>query len=214
YVVELALYNAVLSGVGLDGTNFFYVNPLRSIQPQPLERRWKHQRVPFMSSFCCPPNLARTIAEVAGYAYATSSSSSLSPSDAERGGAMSDTIWVNLYGANTLETKLAGGQSVKLTQETDYPWNGKIRLAVNDCRSTAFALKIRIPGWAQRASVRVNHKPAGPIAKPAHYLELRRVWRPGDVVDLDFPMPPRLLEANPLVEETLNQIAIQRGPLV
>jgi DUF1680 family protein len=71
-VVELALYNSVLSGMDLSGTNFCYVNPLRSLAPAPVDLRWPHRRVPFLSSFCCPPNLARTIAEVNGLAFARS----------------------------------------------------------------------------------------------------------------------------------------------
>ena len=97
-VLELALHNAVLSGVALNGTNFFYTNPLRVMDPMPVELRWSRARVPFVSSFCCPPNVLRTLAESAGYAYAKSS----------------NTIWVNLYGASTLTTKL-GAQTVKLT---------------------------------------------------------------------------------------------------
>ena len=196
-VVELALYNSVLSGASLDGTNFFYVNPLRTLDPLPTPLRWSRQRVPFVSSFCCPPNLLRTLAEVANYAYAKSS----------------DGIWVNLYGGSTVQTR-AAGQLVKLTQETDYPWNGRVRITVNDCGREQFALKLRVPGWTKAASVRVNGTPADVSSSPTTYLELRRVWKPGDAVDLDLPMPARLMEAHPLVEETLNQVALQRGPVV
>ena len=197
-VAELALYNSVLSGGSLDGTNFFYVNPLRTVYPLPTQLRWSRTRVPFVSSFCCPPNLVRTIAEVADYAYARSD----------------DAIWVNLYGGSTLATRLSDGQSVKLTQETEYPWNGRVRITINQCGSEAFALKLRIPGWADRASVRINDQPADDAPVPGSYFEVRRVWHPGDFVDLDVPMRPRLLQANPLVEEDLNQVAVQRGPVV
>ena len=243
-VVELALYNSVLSGGSLDGTNFFYTNPLRVTDPLPVELRWSRTRVPYVSSFCCPPNLVRTIAESADYAY----------------GKSDDTIWVNLYGGSTLATELPGGQKVKLTQETDYPWNGRVRIIINESGGKEFALKLRIPGWADGASVRINDHPVAAGILPAvesgfqpggkgvasseskqgseipsrpgtdpggrmppstagetpaaTYTELRRVWRPGDFVDLDLPMPPRLMEANPLVEEDLNQVAIQRGPVV
>ena len=197
-VAELALYNSVLSGGSLDGTNFLYVNPLRHLDTMPAKLRWSHTRVPFMSSFCCPPNLARTVAESGDYAYARSA----------------DAIWVNLYGGNTLATKLQNGQSVKLAQETDYPWNGQVRITINECGGTEFALKLRIPGWAKSASIRLNHQQMGASPVPASYFELRRVWHPGDVVELDLPMPPRLIESHPLVEETLNQVAVQRGPVV
>ncbi|HEX7470129.1 MAG TPA: glycoside hydrolase family 127 protein [Verrucomicrobiae bacterium] len=197
-VVELALYNSVLSGGGLDGTNFFYTNPLRVVDPLPTPLRWSRTRVPFVSSFCCPPNLVRTVAEVADYAYSKSDG----------------VIWVNLYGGSTLKTKLPEGQTVKLTQETEYPWNGRIRMTINECGSKEFALKLRIPGWVKSATVRINNGPADSSPTPRNYFEIRRSWKTGDVVDLDLPMPVRLMEANPLVEEDLNQVAVQRGPVV
>ncbi len=196
-VAELALYNSVLSGGSLDGTNFLYVNPLRHLETMPAELRWPAKRVPFMSSFCCPPNLVRTVAESADYAYAKSS----------------NAIWVNLYGGNTLATTLRGIGAIRLSQETAYPWNGRVRITVKECGGGEWGLKLRIPGWAKTASVRVNEKlMAG--AAPGNYFELRRAWRAGDVVDLDLEMEARLIEANPLVEETLNQVAVQRGPVV
>jgi len=197
-VVELTLYNSVLSGGALDGTNFFYTNPLRVTDPMPLDLRWSRQRVPFVSSFCCPPNLVRTIAESANYAY----------------GKSADAIWVNLYGGSSLETKLADNEEIKLVQETEYPWNGRVRIKIEKCGATEFALKLRIPGWAKNASIRINDGPPDDSSQPGTYREIRRVWKAGDFVDLDLPMPARIMEANPLVEEDLNQVAVQRGPLV
>jgi hypothetical protein len=197
-VVELALYNSVLSGGSLDGTNFFYTNPLRVTDPLPVELRWSRTRVPYVSSFCCPPNLVRTIAESADYAY----------------GKSSGAIWVNLYGGSTLATELPGGQKIRLTQETDYPWNGRVRITIDECGGREFALKLRIPGWSGGASVRINNQPAEFSPASPSYFEIRRIWKPGDFVDLDLPMPPRLMEANSLVEEDANQVAIQRGPVV
>jgi DUF1680 family protein len=222
-VAELALYNSVLSGVGLDGTNFFYTNPLRVTDPLPTQLRWSRTRVPFVSSFCCPPNLVRTIAEVGDYAYAKSDG----------------VIWVNLYGGSTLATDVPGVGKVKFAQETDYPWSGRVRITINQCGTNEFALKLRIPGWvrngagarlsqpqrveqsgaapagaAHTAALRVNGRPNGVSVASGRYLELRRAWQPGDFVDLDLPMPVRLIEANPLVEETSNQVALQRGPVV
>jgi DUF1680 family protein len=197
-VLELALYNSVLSGVSLDGTNFFYTNPLRSFDPPPVELRWQSKRVPFLSSFCCPPNLARTIAESSGYAWAESA----------------DALWLNLYGSCTLKTKLSNGSSVQLSEETDYPWNGRVQIRIDKCNETPFALRLRIPSWAKDATVRLNGNPAELHPTPDSYCELRRSWHPGDVFDLDIPMSPRLIEANPFVEETLNQVTIQRGPMI
>jgi DUF1680 family protein len=197
-VAELALYNSVLSGVSLDGTNFFYVNPLRTLHPMPVDLRWSRTRVPFVGSFCCPPNVARTEAEVGNYAYAKSG----------------NTIWVNLYGGSTLQTELAEAGHVRLTQETEYPWSGRIRIRIDECGDKPFALKLRIPGWTQAASARLNFAPLDLIPVPGTYLELGRNWKQGDFVDLELPMPAQLIEANPLVEETLNQVAVKRGPVV
>jgi len=197
-VVELALYNSVLSGASLDGTNFLYVNPLRSLEPMPLQLRWQHTRLPFLSVFCCPPNLARTMAESSSYAY----------------GKSSNALWINLYGGSRLATTLPNGQAIKLTQETDYPWNGRIRVTIDDCAGGAFALKLRIPGWTSGGTVRVNGLLADLSPRPCSYLEVRRDWRSGDILDLDLPMRAQWVEANPLIEETLNQVALKRGPLV
>lgn len=197
-IVELALYNSVLSGGALDGTNFFYTNPLRVTDPMPTELRWSRRRVPFVSSFCCPPNLVRTIAESADYAY----------------GKSGDTVWVNLYGSSLLQTTLANGKEIKLSQETEYPWNGRVRVRIEASDEKEFALKLRIPGWAKEASVRINDSPADDSPRPGNYFEIRRPWKQGEFVDLDIPMPARLMEANPLVEEDLNQVAVQRGPIV
>jgi DUF1680 family protein len=198
-VAELALYNSVLSGMSLDGTNFFYVNPLRTTDPLPTELRWQHQRVPFVSSFCCPPNLVRTIASSMQYAYAKSA----------------DTIWVNLYGASEFETELPGIGKVKLAQETEYPWNGRIRIKILSAPEKEFALKLRIPGWAKDAQTSVNLRPvAAGILPAATYTELRHIWKSGDIIDLDLRIETELLEANPLVEATLGQVAVKRGPIV
>ena len=196
-VAELALYNSVLSGVSLDGTNFFYTNPLRVTDPLPTELRWSRTRVPYVSSFCCPPNLVRTLSELGGYAY----------------GKSSNAVWVNLYGGSTLTTTMDGVPLI-LTQETEYPWNGRVRITINRCGNGPFALKLRVPGWAKGATVRVNLGLATETSGPGTYFELRRNWKSGDVVDLDIPMPTQLIEANPLVEETLGQVALKRGPVV
>ncbi len=198
-VAELALYNSVLSGMSLDGTNFFYTNPLRVTDPLPVELRWSRERKPFLSSFCCPPNLVRTIAGSAQFAYAIST----------------NTIWVNLYGASELATDVPGVGKVKLVQETEYPWNGRIRIKIIEAPEREVALKLRMPGWAKNAQLRVNLRPVAMDIPPAPtYAELRRVWKSGDMIDLDLEMETELIEANPLVEETLGQVAMKRGPIV
>ena len=197
-LIELTLHNAVLSGVSLGGTNFFYTNPLRVTDPLPAELRWSRTRVPYVSAFCCPPNVARTVAGTSRYAYARSA----------------DTLWVNLYGGSTVATTLAAAGRVRLSQETEYPWNGRVRLKVDAADGSEFAIKLRLPGWAQTAALRLNFRPLEPDPGQDGYLTLHRRWQPGDIIELDLSMEPRLIESHPLVEETFNQLAVKRGPLV
>ena len=197
-VIEQSLYNAILGGVGLEGTSFFYTNTLRQLDPMPVELRWSRQRQRWISCFCCPPNVVRTIAQSAGYAYAKS----------DRG------IFVTLYGAGACRTTLKDGTPVSLTQETDYPWDGKARLTVTPAEPKEFSLMLRIPAWGGGASVRVNGEPLNETIRAGTFVEVRRTWRAGDAVDLELPMRARTVEANPLVEETRNQVAVVRGPIV
>lgn len=197
-VLELVLYNALLAGASLDGTRFFYTNTLRQLEPMPAELRWPRTRQPFISSFCCPPNLARTLAEVQTYAY----------------GRSDDAIWVNLYGGSKLDTVLAKGERVALEQETDYPWNGRVRITIRAVPSRPLSLRLRIPGWADGASLSVNGAPQRECLQPGRYASVKRTWATDDRVDLNLPLRSRLIQAHPLVEEARNQVAIQRGPLV
>ncbi|MEO9591570.1 aceric acid hydrolase [Rhodopirellula bahusiensis] len=196
--LELALYNSVLSGVDLNGTNFFYTNPLRQSNAAPVALRWAGGRKPFVTSFCCPPNLARTIAGVGQYAY----------------GKSGDTVWVNLYGSNTLDTKLIDSGHVRIEQTTGYPWDGRIQITIAECQNQPVCLKLRIPGWTTIATVNIDGVPTDAKIEPGSYVSLIRVWSPGTVIELDFAMPARLIESHPLVEETRNHVAIKRGPVV
>jgi DUF1680 family protein len=196
-VMELALYNAVLCGISLEGTDYFYVNPLRHVEPLPTPLRWSRRRVPFVNSYCCPPNILRTVAQVNGYAYNTTA----------------DAVWINLYGGSVLLTEL-NGDRLKMTQETRYPWDSHVRITFDECPSKEFVLKMRIPGWAESASIYVNGEHFDVKVVPSSYAGIRRRWVAGDVVRLDLRMPPKLMEAHPLVEEARNHIAIKRGPIV
>ena len=195
--IELAMHNAVLSGVSLAGTDYFYVNPLRTVDPLPVDLRWSRTRQPFIVSYCCPPNVVRTVAELNGYAYSKSD----------------HAIAVNLYGGNRLSTTL-GDEQVELTQTTEYPWHGSIAFEVMATGESEWALKLRIPGWVEGASVQVNDQPSTAVADGPTYHEVRRRWKAGDRVVLDLPMPAVLLESHPLVEETRNHLAVKRGPVV
>jgi DUF1680 family protein len=195
-VLEVTLYNALLAGVSLDGKRFFYTNTLRQLDTMPAPLRWSRRREEWISCYCCPPNVARTVAEVSSCAYGRS----------DRG------VWVHLYGGSTLDTALHDGRRVKLKQETDYPWGGRVKVTVESAPSGDLSLFLRVPGWADGATLRVNGKPVRVIA--GSYAEVRRAWAAGDAVELVLPMRPRLVEAHPLVEEARNQVAVMYGPLV
>ncbi|HAV63332.1 MAG TPA: ATP-binding protein [Verrucomicrobiales bacterium] len=197
-VLELTLYNSVLSGVSLEGSDYFYTNPLRVTDPLPIDLRWSRARVPYVTSFCCPPNVLRTIAEAGAYAYARSPG----------------TLWVNLYGGNTVTTTIENVGWVSLTQESDYPWKGRVRLTVNEADGGEFTLNLRIPAWAGDARLSINQRTESLKLQAGAYASIKRAWKPGDVLELELPMEPRLIEANPLVEEILNQVAVKRGPIV
>ena len=198
-VMERVFYNSGISGLALDGDHFFYTNVLRRLNPEvPLLRsdtpeRWKHRR-----GYCCPPQLARTIAKMHGFAYSTSP----------------NALWVHLYGSNELSTELPDGTALKLIQRTDYPWDGQIKLTLEPAEATAFALRLRIPGWATGATVRINGSPAGENVEVGTYASLERTWKAGDTVELALPMRVRLIQANPMVEELRGQAAVMYGPLV
>ncbi|RYG16673.1 MAG: glycoside hydrolase family 127 protein, partial [Chitinophagaceae bacterium] len=198
-VMELGLHNSVLSGISLDGKNFLYTNPLAQADDLPFKQRWSKDRVPYISlSNCCPPNLVRTIAEVSDYAYSTSNKG----------------IWFNLYGANKANVKLADGTVVSLNVQTNYPWDGNIKITLNETSTKAFSMFFRIPGWTHDAKLSINGKLETTKLTSGSYAEVNRIWKKGDVIELVLPMEATLIEANPLVEENRNQVAVKRGPIV
>ena len=198
-IIELELYNGILSGISLNGNNFFYTNPLAASDDYPYSMRWSGGRVPYIRlSNCCPPNTIRTISEVSDYAYSLNSKG----------------LYVNLYGANVLDTKLGNGMALKLTQQTNYPWDGAVSFTVAKIQPSVFSFFLRIPEWCSNASLMVNGKPSAVKLIPGQYAELSGIWKAGDVIKLNLPMEVKLMESNPLVEESRNQVAVKRGPIV
>lgn len=198
-LVENCYYNSILSGISLDGKKYFYTNPLRISADLPYTLRWPKERTEYISCFCCPPNTVRTLCEAQNYAYSFN----------DKG------IWCNMYGGSELETKLAGGDKVKLVQTTDYPWEGNVQLTIEVApKKKAFSLFMRIPEWCEKATLTVNGESVNTSLKANTYAEINRVWKKGDKVELIMDMQPKLMESHPLVEETRNQIAVKRGPLV
>lgn len=197
-VMERALYNGCLSGVSLDGTRFFYANPLASFpagRPGASDQVGT-QRSEWFGCACCPPNIARLIASVGQYFY----------SESKAGAA------VHLYAQGCAQLH-AAGQTVQIDVETGYPWDGAVRLRVRPERPAKFGLSLRIPGWCPAFTVHVNgQQPVGQAVNG--YLRLERQWQPGDTVQLDLEMPILEIEANPRVRMNCGRVALQRGPLV
>jgi uncharacterized protein len=197
-IVERVLYNSVLSAVSIDGKSFFYCNPLvwdgTAGQGHHFGRRWTTE----CDCYCCPPSVARTVAQIHNWAYSVSE----------------DGVWIHLYGGSKLKTRLPDGSTVGLTQQTNYPWDGRITITVDQAPKLPIGILLRIPDWAEAAAAKVNGKPAGQTLKSGSYAVLRRTWKPGDVVEIELPMPVRLIEAHPAVVGLENRVAVMRGPLV
>ena len=208
-VLERTLYNGLVSGVSLDGQSFFYQNP--------LESNGRQGRSPWFGVACCPGNITRFMASVPGYMYALGD----------------NTLYVNLFADSTAEVPLGDGR-IKIAQQTRYPWDGRVKIVVDPGhdpgRAAAFAIKVRIPGWARGLAVpsdlyrfaqsmnepvtlSVNGQ-AGAMDLDKGYVTLRREWKSGDVIDLNLPMPVRRVVANTQVAADRGRVALQRGPLV
>jgi uncharacterized protein len=205
-VLERVVYNGLLSGVSLGGDRFFYQNP--------LESAGGYARSPWFEVACCPPNMTRFLPSLPGYAYATKE----------------DTVFVNLFVGSRARIDV-GGRKVLLIQDTRYPWDGAVKIAVNpEGGSAEFEVAVRIPGWARNEAVpsdlyrfldRNEEKPElkvngkGVRLDPAAgYARIRRVWKLNDTIELSLPMPVRRVVANDLVAADSGMVALERGPLV
>ena len=182
--IENELYNGILSGISIDGKDFFYTETLRRTKEFPYTMRWPKHRQHYITCFCCPPNTLRTLCQAQEYAYAVSG----------------QTLYVNLYGQNALKTK-----NLEVEQTTNYPWDGKVTLTVKKAKNLQ-TIQLHKPNWCDKYTVKVNGENAD--------LRITRKWKKGDVIELSLDMRPRLVEANPLVEEAKNQVAVMRGPIV
>jgi DUF1680 family protein len=189
-VIERGLYNGFLSGVSLDGTRFFYENPLASAGG--------HHRQSWFECPCCPPNIARTLASLGDYFYSTGI----------------NDVWVHLFAQGSV--KLEVNQSdVSLRQVTKYPWDGNVKFEIGVANSRAFTLHLRVPGWCEQWLLRINGTPIPHLRPLANgYLAIDREWHPRDVVEYQMEMPIQSVWAHPTVRDMQGRIAIQRGPIV
>ncbi len=197
--LERMLLNVDLAGISLDGKRFFYENMLRRAKKLPYELVWGQERTEYITSCCCPPNLARTIAQASEYAYAVDKTG----------------VWTGLYGASEAKFRLESGAELTLEQSTDYPWDGKIVFRVTAGNGRPFTLHVRVPGWAGAGSVAAGGaaRALGP-GDAGTYIALALTAAAGERVELKLGMRPRLTVGHGLIEEDRGQAAVERGPLV
>ncbi|MFQ6109145.1 MAG: glycoside hydrolase family 127 protein [Candidatus Aminicenantales bacterium] len=211
-VLERTLYNGLIAGVSLSGDRFFYPNPLESDGQFPFNQG-EATRKPWFDCACCPVNISRFVPSIPGYVYAQKD----------------DILYVNLFIQGKGKIHL-GRNMVSVTQETRYPWEGKVRISINPEKPAEFSVYVRIPGWArnepipgdlysylnpirEKLSISVNGE-ARSLNMEKGFARIKRKWQKGDVIELHLPMPVQRVAAHEAVKEDQGKVALQRGPLV
>lgn len=198
--MERAIYNSILSGINLDGDTYFYTNALRCVHDLPYDLKWSRHREEFISSFCCPPNVVRTIAE--------SQDRVCIP---RNGG-----IAYLMYGDCQTTLERPDGPAAVISMSSDYPWDGEIEFVFDAVEAQdEFPVYLRVPQWAESWDVEINGLDVS-TEKVLYkgFIELRRNWQSGDRIRLSLPMEIVINEGHPMVEETRNHVALTRGPIV
>ncbi|RZK58207.1 MAG: glycoside hydrolase family 127 protein [Pedobacter sp.] len=205
-VLERTLYNGLLSGVSLSGNKFFYPNPLASMG--------QHQRSAWFSCACCITNMTRFLPSVPGYVYAQNG----------------NKLYVNLFMSNVSNLNIPAAGKVKITQQTAYPWKGKVDLTIDPEKTSDFSVEIRIPGWAKQQpvpgdlyrfasntqsviNILVNGKKVA-YTMDKGYAVLKRKWAKGDKISFELPMETQKVLANTNIKDDRGRLALQRGPIV
>lgn len=204
-VLERTLYNSLLAGIGMNGSTYFYPNPLESFGGA--------ERPDWYSCACCPPNAVRLLPVLGSYVYA------------HRG----DDLFINLFAAGEGSIQTGRG-NVTVKQETRYPWDGAVKIVLEPEHPGEFTVNLRIPGWARSQTVpgelyqaldpmnyevalAVNGKSTG-ISLHKGYARIRRAWQWRDEITLSIPMPVERLVAHPRIDDDQGRFALQRGPIV
>src|SRR6266540_883150 len=185
--IELTLFNGFLSGMSLDGERYFYVNPLASPGLPEVLGRGGHERREWYFVACCPPNVMRLIGSLGQY-VATSDASG---------------VQLHQYMSGTVTA-----DRIALQMQTDYPWDSRIMITVAQTDGPC-SLRLRIPAWCKTPTINGTA-----VTTSEGYASVERTWQPGDRIELDLPMPPRLTRAHSRMESTTASVAIERGPLV
>ncbi|WP_428230640.1 glycoside hydrolase family 127 protein [Flavobacterium sp.] len=211
-VIERIMYNGLISGISLDGKEFFYPNALES-DGVFKSNRGSCTRQAWFDCSCCPTNLIRFVPSIPGLIYSKSK----------------EVLYVNLYASNNASFTL-GKTDLQISQQTGYPWNGKVVLSVNPKKESQFTIKLRVPGWArnevlpgdlysykkastQKATINLNGETLG-IQPQDGYFTITRNWKKGDKINLNFPMEVQEVETNAKVETNKNKVSLEYGPIV
>jgi DUF1680 family protein len=211
-VIERTLYNGLISGLSLDGTNFFYPNALESDGVYKFNQGACTRKSWFDCS-CCPTNVIRFIPSISGLLYSKGH----------------NTVYVNLYASSNASLVLENN-NVKIIQETKYPLNGKITVTISPEKESEFTVKFRIPGWSRNevlpsdlysyskpleneSSIKINYKEIS-VQPNNGYYSITKKWKKGEKVTLDFPMRVRKVVADEKIEDDKNKMALEYGPIV
>lgn len=211
-VIERTLYNGLISGLSLSGTEFFYPNALESDGNYEFNQGATTRKSWFDCS-CCPTNVVRFIPAMPGLIYSKTDSD----------------VYVNLYASNEARIDLPH-TSVEITQKTNYPWDGKVQIDVNASNQGNFNLKMRIPGWANnevlpgglydyvnemknKVEVYIDGKKEV-VNSLDGYVTLSGEKAVGKKIELRFPMSVRMVETSDEVAENRGKLALEYGPLV
>lgn len=199
-VLERALYNGALSGIGMDGKSYFYVNPLE-VWPHTANYRQdmdtvKPTRQPWFGCACCPPNIARLLASLGSYIYSVNETE----------------LYVHLFIEGETSFTIQE-QAVQLKQETDYPWEGSSTFTISAEQPIEFTIAVRIPGWCRNSSITVNGEEIA-YTEEKGYAKITRQWAEGDQLTLNLDMPVEVVRSHPEVRGNAGKVALQRGPIV
>ncbi len=211
-MIERSLYNGLISGLSLDGKKFFYPNALESDGVYKFNRG-ECTRQSWFDCSCCPTNLIRFIPSIPGLIYSTSK----------------DVLYVNLYASNTAKVAL-DKNNLEISQQTNYPWDGKVSITVTPKTEVPFTIKLRIPSWARnqvlpgdlyrykntstaKTIVTINGKRID-YTEDKGYITITKKWKKGETIVLDFPMEVKEVVTNNKVEGNIGKVALEYGPIV
>jgi len=189
-LLERSLYNGFLSGISLDGQRYFYVNPLSSLGGI--------ERPEWYGCACCPPNVMRQIALLGHYIATTNQ----------------DGLQIHQYIASEIAFELEGESSAKILIETAYPWEGKVKITVQETIGSPWELALRIPAWSQEANIQIGDDVIDLSTTAGEYARFKRVWQAGEIIELNLELQPQLIEPNPRVDALRSSLAVTFGPLV